>query len=128
MIMSGRTSQMYGSGGRTFCGFQVLGTDIESGMPQLRRRPPQIIRMTLAFCLGAIGWVARGVGTQSDYPELTNVIQLRSIQAEDRFNYRIDLAADVWWAEPATHRLVVHDVTGSEEVEIVRAAGGGSVA
>ena len=87
-------------------------------MPQLRRRPRQIIRMTLAFCLGAIGWVARGVGTQSDYPELTNVIQLRSIQAEDRFNYRIDLAADVWWAEPATHRLVVHDVTGSEEVEI----------
>ena len=71
---------------------------------------------------------------------LTNVAQLQPDGLfESAVNYRIQLEADVWWADPAANRLVLHDASGTREIELdlqnqpvragqrVRLAGNGTI-
>ena len=50
--------------------------------------------------------------------EVTSVAQLRPDSRPVAGNYQVRLAADVWWADPAANRLVLHDASGTGEVEL----------
>jgi signal transduction histidine kinase len=54
-----------------------------------------------------------------DYPSLTSIGAIPSAALTvPPVNFQIRLEADVWWADPAANQLVLHDATGSCEVEL----------
>jgi signal transduction histidine kinase len=88
----------------------------------LRHRPT---RGVAAWSLLLTGVLAgnEGAGAELAYaascPIATNVLQLRRFASPDPVsNYCFQLEADVWWANPAQGRLVLHDESGTDEVEL----------
>ena len=63
--------------------------------------------------------VAAPDSTLRTAPEVTNVLQLRRLVAEnlDR-DYRVRLEGTVLWADPAQGRLVLQDPSGAEELDV----------
>lgn len=55
----------------------------------------------------------------ADFPAFTNLAQLQlPAHFDSTVNYRIRLEADIWWADPAANRLVLHDATSTGEIEL----------
>jgi signal transduction histidine kinase len=50
--------------------------------------------------------------------ELTNIAQLPMTEGLASDHFQIHLEADVWWADPVANRLVLHDASGTCEVEL----------
>ncbi len=86
-------------------------------MPTLLPTCSKLVRA--GCCLGVIiagSWV-RGAELP-DCPGLTQVAQLQTGSPSSAGNYHIQLEADVWWADSRENRLVLHDATGTAEVEL----------
>ena len=52
-------------------------------------------------------------------PVVTNIVQLRRLSSqESNAKYSICLEGNVWWANPAQRKLVLHDTSGTAELEM----------
>jgi len=67
----------------------------------------------------AASTLAEGSVVPSVTPALTNVAQLRvaGLSSADASHF-IQIEGDVWWADPVANRLVLHDGSGTEQVEM----------
>src|SRR5664280_1961583 len=85
------------------------------------RRPDILIHMRVRHFI-LIGILAMRGRAGADIPALassavTNVVQLRDLASQDpSTNYSFQVEADVWWANPAQGRLVLHDASATEEI------------
>jgi len=62
--------------------------------------------------------VAKPAGSQ-DYLTLASIGAIPDAALHgSSTHYQVQLEADVWWADPAANRLVLHDDTGTSEVEV----------
>jgi signal transduction histidine kinase len=72
-------------------------------------------------CFGIIVTVPplTNAAESESYPSLTQIGQFsQAIHAVSPVNYHLELDADVWWADVSANRLVLHDASGTCEVEL----------
>jgi signal transduction histidine kinase len=77
-------------------------------------------RLALMVHLVVTGLAAAGQETAGLLPSVvTNIAQLRRLGSqESKARYFIRLEGDVWWANPARRKLVLHDASGTAELEM----------
>ena len=52
-------------------------------------------------------------------PAITNIVQLRQMSSQgSKANYPIHLEGNVWWVNPAQKKLVLHDPSGTAELDL----------
>src|SRR5580658_3639656 len=72
-------------------------------------------------CLGIIATVPSltNAAESEGYPSLTQIGQFaQDARAVSPVNYHLQLDADVWWVDVPANRLVLHDASGTSEVEL----------
>ncbi len=88
-------------------------------VPRIRLIPADC-RLALTAILAAVGLVAAGqepAGQSS--PVVTNIVQLRHLNSPGpKSGYPIRLEGNVWWSNPAQGKLVLHDPSGTAELEL----------
>jgi len=83
-------------------------------------RIASICRLTLAVISIVTGLVAAGQEpATSSFPMVTNIAQLRHLSSQGvNARYPIRLEGNVWWANPTQRKLVLHDQSGTAELEM----------
>jgi signal transduction histidine kinase len=76
-------------------------------------------RLTSAAVAVLIGLTARGQESAGSTPSVvTNIAQLRHLSTQGtNTRYMIRLEGSVWWANPTRRKLVLHDQSGTAELE-----------
>src|SRR5215469_15595861 len=75
-------------------------------------------RVRYCLLLAALTFGMKAVASPSA-PELDQVAQLPAANSLDTNTYyEIRLEGDVWWANPAANQLVLHDVSGTQKLEL----------
>ena len=77
-------------------------------------------RLALTVILVATGLAATGQETAGlSSPAVTNIAQLRRLSSQgSNARYSIRLEGNVWWANPTQRKLVLHDTSGTAELEM----------
>ena len=79
-----------------------------------------VANLALTVILVATGLAAAGqepAGLSS--PVVTNIVQLRRLSFQgSNARYSIHLEGNVWWANPTQRKLVLHDTSGTAELEM----------
>jgi len=83
-------------------------------------RTADICRLMLAGIAVVTGLVATGQEPAGpSFPVVTNIAQLRRLSSQGvNARYPIRLEGNVWWANPTQRKLVLHDQSGTAELEM----------
>jgi len=83
------------------------------------RWPTVCCAWTLSVALAAQTAQADDVSPRLHPPEVTRVGQIRFLASQmPAVSYAFHLTGDVWWANPASGKFVLKDVSGAEELEM----------
>src|SRR5450759_3673714 len=76
---------------------------------------PALTVILVATGLAAAGQEPAGLSS----PVVTNIVQLRRLSSQGpNARYSIRREGNVWWANPTQRKLVLHDTSGTAELEM----------